>query len=91
MYTNVQGMSSEEKTKLKRQLRMEQMSLESNFKKLERKEVELMDQLHRFKQDRSRIEVQIEETTADIKNITDKKDFTKDEIRKLKKRLIELG
>jgi len=58
MYTNVQGMSSEEKTKLKRQLRMEQMSLESNFKKLERKEGELMDQLHRFKQDRSRIEVQ---------------------------------
>ncbi len=91
MYVDVRGMSQEEKTKLKRQLRMKEMSYDSDFKKLERKEEELTDQLRRFKQDRSRIEVQIEENKADSKKILEKKDFITEELRQIKKRLIELG
>ncbi len=91
MYVDVRGMSQEEKTKLKRRLRMKEMSYDSDFKKLERKEEELADQLRRFKQDRSRIEVQIEENKADSKKILEKKDFITEELRQIKKRLIELG
>lgn len=91
MYTDVQSMSHEEKVKMKRKLRMEEMSYDSEFKKLERKEAELTDQLRRFKQDRSRIEVQIEENVDDSKKITEKKDFINEELRHIKKRFIELG
>lgn len=91
MYIDVQGMSHEEKVKMKRQIRMEEMSYDSDFKKLERKEVELKDQLRRLKQDRSRIEVQIEENLDDIKKVTEKKDFITEELKHIKKKLIELG
>lgn len=91
MYIDVQSMSHEDKVKMKRKLRMEEMSYDSEFKKLERKEAELVDQLRRFKQDRSRIEVQIEENVDDSKKITEKKDFINEEVRRIKKRLIELG
>jgi len=91
MYIDVQSMSHEEKVKMKRKLRMEEMSYDSEFKKIERKEAELIDQLRRLKQDRSRIEVQIEENVDDSKKITEKKDFINEEVRRIKKRLIELG
>jgi len=91
MYIDVQNMSHEEKIKLKRQMRMEQMSYDSDFKKLERKEGEFIDQMRRFKQDRSRIEVQIEENISETKKITEKKDFIDEELRRIKKKLIELG
>jgi coenzyme F420-reducing hydrogenase delta subunit len=91
MYIDVQSMSHEEKAKLKRQLRMEEMSYDSDFKKLERKEAELTDQLNRFKRERSRIEVQIEENVDDGKKIAEKKEFITEELRNIKKKLIELG
>ncbi len=91
MYIDVQGMSHEEKVKMKRRLRMTQMSYDSEFKKLERKEEELRDQLRRFKQDRSRIEVQIKENIDDGKKILEKKDFITEELKRIKKQLIELG
>jgi len=91
MYIDVQGMSHEEKAKMKRQLRMEEMSYDSDFKKLERKEAELTDQLNRLKRERSRIEVQIEENVDDGKEMAEKKEFITEELRNIKKKLIELG
>ena len=91
MYIDTQDMSHEEKVKMKRQLRMEGMSYDSDFKKLERKEIELTDQLRRFKRERSRIEVQIEENVNDTKRIVDKKDFITEELKRIKKKIIQLG
>ncbi len=91
MYIDVRSLSQEEKIKLKRRLRMKEMSYDSDFKKLEREEGDLIDQLRRLKQDRSRIEVQIKENLEASKKISEKKDFITEELRHIKKRLIELG
>ncbi len=91
MYIDVGGMSEDEIIKMKRRLTMQQLSYDSDLKKVNRKQEELKDELRRYEQERSRIEVQLKENDVEVKKMLEKKDFIHEELRQLKKKLIELG
>jgi len=91
MYTDVRNMPHEQKVKIKRQLTMQKMSYDSDLKKNNRGQEELTDELRRLEQDRSRVTVYIDENTEKTKKLKEKEDFLNEELRHIKKQLIELG
>ncbi len=91
MYIDVGGMSEDEIIKMKRRLTMQQLSYDSDLKKVNRKQEELKDELRRYEQERSRIEVHLKENDVEVKKMLEKEDFIHEELRQLKKKLIELG
>lgn len=91
VYLDTRGMSPEQKVKMKRQLTMQKMALEADLKKWERKQLETTDALNRFKKDRDRATVYIEEQKSEAKKIVEKEVFINEEIKRVKKKLIELG
>jgi hypothetical protein len=91
MYIDTQGMSDEEITKMKRRIKMQQLSYDSDLKKVQRKQMELKDDLKRYEQERSRIEVYIKENEQANKKMLEKEEFILEELKRIKKQLIELG
>ncbi len=91
MYIDTHSMSDEDKAKLKRQLTMKQLSLDSDLKKVHRKQLELKDAMRRLKIERDRIEVHIKESEKESAELIKKEDFITEELRHIKKKLIELG
>ncbi len=91
MYIDTQGMGKEEKDKMKRRIRMQQLSYDSDLKKVQRKQLEIKDDLKRYEQERNRIEIYIKETEQKNKKMIEKEDFITEELRRIKKQLIELG
>ena len=83
-------MSDEEKAKMKRRLDIQKISLESDLKKVQRKQLDLSDDLSRFNKERSRVDVYIKENKIESKKLTEKEDYINDEIKRLKKKLIEI-
>ncbi|MEN8252009.1 MAG: hypothetical protein ABFQ53_00295 [Patescibacteria group bacterium] len=84
-------MTEEEITKLKRRLKMEQLSYGSDLKKVQRNQLTLKDDMRRFKQERDRINVTIKEKEDEEKKLLEKEDFMSEELHRIKKQLIELG
>ena len=91
MYVDVRGMSEDEITKMKRRLTMQQLSYDSDLKKVNRKQETFKDELRRYEQDRSRIEIYIKENEIATKKILEEADFIHEELKQIKKKLIELG
>ena len=91
MYIDPRDMTAEEKTKKKRQMTMQQVSYQSDLKKVQRKQAELRDELRRLEQERSRLDVYIKENEDATKKSAEKEVYLNDELRRLKKKLIELG
>ncbi len=91
MYINPRDMSAEEKTKKRRQLNMQQMSYQSDLKKVHREQDELKDERRRLEQDRSRINVYITENDEKMKKSVEQETYFEEELRRIKKQLIELG
>ncbi len=91
MYIDPRDMSREEKVKKKRQLSMQQMSYQSDLKKVQREQEELRAQRRRLDQERSRLNVYIAENEEAMKKNIEKETYFNDELRRLKKKLIELG
>ena len=85
------SLSHEEKVKMKRQLSMQQMSYDSDLKKVHRQQEELRDELRRLEQERSRIMVRIDENKDKNRKLQEKEDFINEELKQIKKKLIELG
>lgn len=73
MYIDTRNMTPEEITRKKRQLRMQQLSYESDLKKVERKKDELATELRQYKIDRDRLSIAIKNTEAEMKKIPKKK------------------
>ncbi len=91
MYIDPHTMSEEEKIKMKRQLSMQQMSYQSDLKKIEREQNDLRNERRRLDQERSRMDVYIKENEEKVKKNNEKETYLNDELQRLKKRLIELG
>jgi septal ring factor EnvC (AmiA/AmiB activator) len=91
MYSDPRDMTPQEKEKKKRQLAMQQVSYQSDLKKIEREKLELKDELRRLEQEKSRLEVYIKESEEKIKKNTEKETYFNDELRRIKKQLIEIG
>ena len=70
---------------------MQEMSYRSDLKKVQRKKEELGDELRRHERERSRINVYIKENETESKKFTEKETFIEDELKRIKKKLIELG
>ena len=91
MYIDTRGMSHEDKVKKKRQLTMQKMSYDSDVKKVIRKQEELRDELRRFERERDRIEIYIKENAEKEHAAKEKETFINEELRQIKKQLIDLG
>ncbi len=91
MFIDTQGMSDADKTKKRRQLLMEQMQYQSDLKKTERKQNDLKDEMRRLEQERNRTEVYINENKEETQQNIVKADFYTEELRRIKKQIIELG
>jgi DNA topoisomerase VI subunit B len=91
MYIDTRNMSHGDKVKKKRQLNMQKMSYDSDLKKVIRKQEELRDELRRFERDQARLQIYIEENEEKMKTAKEKETFLNEEIRQIKKQLIELG
>lgn len=91
MYSDTYNLSEEERSKKKRQLIMQQMSHQSDLKKVERRKNEIKDDLRRYEQERDRMEMTIKEHKEAMKKQDDREVFLTEELRQIKKRLIELG
>jgi uncharacterized protein YPO0396 len=91
MYIDTRNMSHADKVKKKRQLGMQKMSYDSDLKKTIRTQEELRDELRRFEREQARIQVYIEENEEKMKKAKEKETFLNEEIRQIKKQLIELG
>jgi DNA topoisomerase VI subunit B len=91
MYIDTRNMSHGDKVKKKRQLNMQKMSYDSDLKKVIRKQEELRDELRRFERDQARLQIYIEENEEKMKTAKEKESFFNEEIRQIKKQLIELG
>jgi hypothetical protein len=91
MYSDTYNLSPEERSKKKRQLIMQQMSHQSDLKKVERRKNEIKDDLRRYEQERDRMEMTIKEQKEAMKKQDDRETFLTEELRQIKKRLIELG
>lgn len=90
MYIDVNQLSPEEKTRKKRQIKMQQLSDESDLKKIQRRQTELEDDLRRLKQERSRLDVYIKENEEEVKKNKEKEEYVNDALHHIKKQLIEL-
>ncbi|MEA3322878.1 MAG: hypothetical protein U9Q12_01525 [Patescibacteria group bacterium] len=91
MFIDTRGMSHEDKAKKKRQLTMQKMSYDSDLKKVIRKQEELRDELRRFERERDRIEIYIKENAEKEGTAKEKETFINEELRQIKKQLIDLG
>ncbi len=91
MYLDTYHLTPEEKKRKKRQLTMQQMSYQSDMKKIERRKNELTDELRRLEQERSRMDIYIKENKDATRKQDDRETFITEELRKIKKQLIELG
>lgn len=91
MYIDTRNMSDEDRSKKRRQLMMQQLSYQSDLKKLDRRKGELQDDLRRLKQERDRMEIYIKENKEEAHKVLDREIFLQDELRHIKKELIELG
>lgn len=90
MYTDTRDMTEEDRSKKRRQLMMQQISYQSDLKKLERRQGELKDDLRRLEGERSRLEMYIKENKEETRTMVDRTTFITDELRHIKKSLIEL-
>ena len=70
---------------------MQQISYQSDLKKLDRRKGELLDDLRRLEQERDRMEIYIKENKEEAHKALDREVFLQDELRHIKKELIELG
>ncbi len=84
-------MSKEEKVKKKRQLSMQQLSYQSDLKRLQRDKNQLVDEQRRLKRERSKIDMYITETEEKLKKNAEKEAYYNTELHRLKKKIIELG
>lgn len=91
MYSDTYNLSAEDRSKKRRQLTMQQMSHQSDLKKVERRKNELKDDLRRYEQERDRMEMTIKEHKEEMNKQDDRETFLTEELRQIKKRLIELG
>lgn len=91
MYIDPRSMSEEERSKKRRQMTMQQISYQSDLKKVEREQLELKDELRRLEQELDRVNVYIEENKEKIKKNMEKEAYFNDELHQLKKQLLELG
>lgn len=91
MYIDTRNMSHADKVKKKRQLTMQKMSYDSDLKKVIRKQEELRDELRRFERERDRIEIYIKENAEKEGVAKEKETFINEELRQIKKQLINLG
>lgn len=91
MYIDTRSMGPEEKSRMRRKMMMEQVSFQSDLKKVEREQQELKDELRRFEQERDRIEIYIKENHEKMRRSIDRMDFLQEELRRLKKAMIEVG
>lgn len=91
MYIDTRSMSDEDRSKKRRQLMMQQISYQSDLKKLDRRKGELQDDLRRLEQERDRMEIYIKENKEETRKAMDKEVFLQEEMRHIKKELIELG
>lgn len=91
MYIDTRNMSDEDRSKKRRQLVMQQISYQSDLKKLDRRKGELQDDLRRLEQERDRMEIYIKENKEEVHKALDREVFLQDELRHIKKELIELG
>lgn len=91
MYMDTRNMTDADRSRKRRQIVMQQISYQSDLKKLERRSGELKDELRRFEQDRDRLEMHIKEHKAEMQKVTDREIFLNEELRHIKKELIELG
>ncbi len=91
MYIDTRNMSDEDRSKKRRQLVMQQISYQSDLKKLDRRKGELQDDLRRLEQERDRMEIYIKENKEEARKALDREVFLQDELRHIKKELIELG
>ncbi len=91
MYVDFRAMSSEEKARKKRRLLLEQVSYQSDVKKVEREKLALTEALRRLEQDRARLDVDIANHKEQMRQIGLRMDFLTDELRRIKKTLVEIG
>lgn len=91
MYIDVRTLSDEERGRRKRQLMLEQVSHQSDMKKIEREQLLLREELRRFEQDRARLDVDIAKNKEKAQQLTQRTDFIAEELRRIKKAIIELG
>ena len=91
IYIDVRSMSEEERGRRKRQLLLEQVSYQSDLKKVEREQLLLREQLRRFEQDRARLDVDIAQNKESAQKLTARTDFIAEELRRIKKTISELG
>ena len=91
MFIDTRGMSDAEKTRRRRQLLMEQMQYQSDLKKIDRRQNELLDDLRRLQREWNLLDIYIKENKEEAHQSSIKKDFLTDELRRLKKQIIELG
>lgn len=91
VYIDTRGMSDEQKSKKRRMLMMEQISHQSDLKKVEREQQELKDELRRYEQERDKIEVYIKENKEKTHKSIERMDFLQEELRRIKKTMIEFG
>lgn len=91
MYIDPHTISPEEKARKKRRLLLEQVSFQSDIKKIEREKLTLKEELRRFEQDRARLDVDIANNKEKTREMDIRMDFLTEELRRLKKMLIELG
>lgn len=91
VYIDTRGMSDEERTKKRRTYMLEELSIQSDLKKAEREDQTLRDELRRLEQERDRTEMYIKEHKDKMRTIADRTAFLQDELRRIKKMMIEIG
>lgn len=91
MYIDANQLSPEEKLHKKKRIQMQQFSYESDLKKIQRRQAELKDEFRRLEQERSRMDVYIDENKEETKKYMEKEAYIVDELHRMKKKLIELN
>ena len=91
VYLDPRGLSDADKKRLVMQYRAEIVSLQSDLKKAQRESEAVQTDKRYREQDKVRLEIEIRELERQMKVFDDKQFFIADEIRKLQKKINELG
>lgn len=90
-YIDIRDMSDEEKSRRRRRLMLDQISFQSDLKKIDRELLVLKEELRRFENDRARLDMDIAQNKEKTRALNERTDFMKEELRRVKKMMIELG